>query len=113
MAPGSPDAAKMGAGLVAGQAKNERNQARTSMAKDGTRMRAVVVDAFGGPERLHVASVGVPHAAADEVLLRVIAAGVGQWDGKQYRGELGPQPFPYVAGWEASGVVESVGDEVA
>jgi NADPH:quinone reductase-like Zn-dependent oxidoreductase len=82
------------------------------MAVPETTMRAVVVDGFGGPERLHVARMDVPRPNANEVLVRVIAAGVGQWDAKQYRGSLGPQPFPYVAGWEAAGIVEAIGEAV-
>jgi NADPH:quinone reductase-like Zn-dependent oxidoreductase len=82
------------------------------LAEHETLMRAVVVDGFGGPEGLRIARVDVPRPKADEVLVRVIAAGVGQWDAKQYRGSLGPQPFPYAAGWEAAGIVEAVGEAV-
>src|SRR5262245_18973849 len=82
------------------------------MAQFGMGMREVVVDGFGGPERLGVATVDVPRPGAGEALLRVIAAGMGQWDGKQRRGELGPQPFPYIPGWEASGVIAALGEGV-
>jgi NADPH:quinone reductase-like Zn-dependent oxidoreductase len=75
-------------------------------------MRAVVQDAFGGPEVLHVAEVPQPAPIPTEVLVRVHAAGVNPVDwktrtGKGAAGALGPLPF--TIGWDVSGVVEQVG----
>jgi len=53
--------------------------AQTSQAKTQT-MRAVALDQFGGPETLQVQSLPIPEIEADEVLIRVEAAGVGAWD---------------------------------
>ncbi|RLL65748.1 NADP-dependent oxidoreductase [Streptomyces sp. Z26] len=75
-------------------------------------MRAVVQDAFGGPEVLRVADVPRPEPLPTEVLVRVRAAGVNPVDwktrsGSGMAGVLGAPPF--VLGWDVSGVVEEVG----
>ena len=43
-------------------------------------MRAITVAKFGGPEVLQVSDVERPVPGPDEVLVRVLAAGVGPWD---------------------------------
>ena len=43
-------------------------------------MKAVVIDQFGGIETLKTREIPVPEVDADEVLVRVEAAGVGVWD---------------------------------
>ncbi|SEL81802.1 NADPH:quinone reductase [Streptacidiphilus jiangxiensis] len=75
-------------------------------------MRAVVQDAFGGPEVLHLLEVPRPEPLPTEVLVRVHAAGVNPVDwktraGTGMAGVLGQPPF--VLGWDVSGVVEAVG----
>ncbi|WP_236652196.1 NADP-dependent oxidoreductase [Streptacidiphilus neutrinimicus] len=75
-------------------------------------MRAVVQDAFGGPEVLRVREVPRPEPLPTEVLVRVHAAGVNPVDwktraGSGMAGVLGQPPF--VLGWDVSGVVEAVG----
>ncbi|WP_236655913.1 NADP-dependent oxidoreductase [Streptacidiphilus jiangxiensis] len=78
----------------------------------GKSMRAVVQDAFGGPEVLHLLEVPRPEPLPTEVLVRVHAAGVNPVDwktraGTGMAGVLGQPPF--VLGWDVSGVVEAVG----
>lgn len=81
-------------------------------------MRAALIDRFGGPEELHVAEVEVPEPAADEVLIKVLAAGTNPLDYKIRDGSSGlakkltPEDFPLILGREASGVVEALGSEV-
>ncbi|QFZ24320.1 NADP-dependent oxidoreductase [Saccharothrix syringae] len=75
-------------------------------------MRAVVQDAFGGPEVLRVAEVPRPAPLPTEVLVRVVSAGVNPVDHKTragggMAGVLGEPPF--TVGWDVSGVVEEVG----
>lgn len=75
-------------------------------------MRAVVQDAFGGPEVLRIADVARPEPIPTEVLVRVHAAGVNPVDWKTRAGKgasatIGPPPF--TLGWDVSGVVEQVG----
>jgi NADPH:quinone reductase-like Zn-dependent oxidoreductase len=70
-------------------------------------MRAITVRESGGPEVLHVSEVGRPVPGPDEVLVRVLAAGVGPWDA-YLRGGGWTGPLPFIPGGEFAGVV--VGD---
>jgi NADPH2:quinone reductase len=75
-------------------------------------MKAVVFDAFGGPERLRIAEVHKPAPAAGEVLIEVRCASVNPVDWKIREGmlaEMFPYEFPIVPGWDAAGVVAAVG----
>lgn len=78
-------------------------------------MRAVVIDRYGGPERLHLAEVPRPEPGPGQVLVRVRAAGVNPVDWKVRRGRLRlvhrPR-FPLVLGCDVAGEVEAVGAEV-
>lgn len=76
-------------------------------------MRAVALEAFGGPDRLELRELPVPGIKPDQVLVRVRAAGVGPWDVKAREGLFGEREFPYVPGFEAAGVVERIGEDVA
>ena len=76
-------------------------------------MRAVAIEGFGGRDRLKLVDLPIPEPGADEILVRVRAAGVGPWDAKTREGLFGKRSFPYVLGVEASGVVESAGANVA
>ncbi|MFN2609121.1 MAG: NADP-dependent oxidoreductase [Acidimicrobiales bacterium] len=72
----------------------------------------MTVSAFGDPSVLTLADLPVPDPGPGQVLMRVAGAGVGPWDAKARRGQLGPRTFPFVAGVEASGTVSAVGDGV-
>ena len=90
--------------------------AQTSQAKAQT-MRAVALDKFGGPETLQIHNLPIPQIDADEVLIRVEAAGVGAWDPFEREGgfvELtGVKPtFPYVLGTDGAGTIAAVGKDV-
>jgi NADPH:quinone reductase-like Zn-dependent oxidoreductase len=67
-------------------------------------MQAITVGRFGGPEVLQVGEADVPEPGPDELLVRVLAAGVGPWDVSRRRGGL-TGPLPYVPGGEFAGVV--------
>jgi NADPH:quinone reductase-like Zn-dependent oxidoreductase len=80
-------------------------------------MKAVVIDQFGGIETLKTREIPVPEVDADEVLVRVEAAGVGVWDPFEREGgfakEFNVKPtFPVVLGSDGAGVVEAVGSRV-
>jgi NADPH:quinone reductase-like Zn-dependent oxidoreductase len=77
-------------------------------------MRAVAIDAFGGPEKLVVHDLRVPAVESHEVLIRVDTAGVGVWDAKARRGEWadGHERFPMVLGADGSGTIAALGDGV-
>ena len=63
-------------------------------------MPVVAITAFGGLEWLALMEMPRPVPGPGEVLIRVQAAGVGLWDVKVRRGQVGERPFPLVLGWE-------------
>ena len=90
--------------------------AQTSQAKAQT-MRAVALDKFGGPEALKIQEIPVPQIDADEILIRVEAAGIGAWDPYEREGRfveiMGREPtFPYVLGTDGAGTIAAVGKDV-
>src|SRR3954463_10358206 len=78
------------------------------------KMKAAAIDRFGGPEVIHTESLPVPKPRANEVLIRLDAAGIGVWDPYVREGELslGETQFPYVIGNDGAGVVAAVGSAV-
>src|SRR2546429_9102181 len=70
-------------------------------------MQVIEVHEFGGPEVLQVGEADLPQPHPGEVLVRVLAAGVGPWDVSFRRGGW-TGGLPFVPGGEFSGVV--VGD---
>jgi NADPH:quinone reductase-like Zn-dependent oxidoreductase len=74
-------------------------------------MRAITVSEFGPPSVLQPAEVATPTPGPSEVLVEVTGAGVGPWDAKQRAGRFGPTPFPFIPGFEVSGLVAAVGEQ--
>ncbi|GMU93412.1 MAG: NAD(P)H quinone oxidoreductase [Candidatus Hydrogenedentota bacterium] len=76
-------------------------------------MMRVSVIRFGGPEVLAVEDVPAPEPAEGQALVKVAAAGINYADIMQREGLYpnGPKP-PFGAGFEVSGVVERVADDV-
>jgi len=76
-------------------------------------MQAVRYHQFGGSDVLQLERVPRPEPQADEVLIRVYAAGVLPVDWKIRKG-LFPIPvqFPHIPGTALAGVVEAVGPDV-
>ncbi|MDX8037133.1 NADP-dependent oxidoreductase [Lentzea sp. BCCO 10_0856] len=72
-------------------------------------MRAIIQNEFSGP--LTLADVPKPAPLPTEVLVRVHAAGVNpvDWKTSAGHGMAGLQTFPFINGWDVSGVVEEVG----
>ena len=76
-------------------------------------MRAVRVPRFGGLEVVEVQDVPVPSPGANEVLVRVGAAGVAPWDVIIREGKSAVSgTAPLTLGSDLAGVVEGVGDAV-
>lgn len=78
-------------------------------------MKAMVIDVFGGAEKLHLKEIPVPQPKENEVLIRIAYAAVNPVDWKICEGMLKnmlPHEFPLVPGWDAAGVIESVGEDV-
>jgi NADPH:quinone reductase len=76
-------------------------------------MQAIVVTEHGGPDVLRLGEKQLPEPGPGEVLVRVLAAGVGPWDVGLRRGSF-PGDVPFVPGAEFAGhVVGDTGDEAA
>lgn len=78
-------------------------------------MKAMVIDAFGGPEALHFQEMSTPHPNEHEVSIEVHYAAVNPVDWKIREGYLKsrlPHQFPLILGWDASGVIAEVGTNV-
>ena len=80
-------------------------------------MKVVAIDRFGGIETLKTGQLPIPAVDANEVLVRVEAAGVGVWDPFEREGGFAKEynvqtTFPLVLGSDGAGTVEAVGDSV-
>ena len=79
-------------------------------------MKAAVIHELGTEDVFHYEDVADPQPGPRQVLVRVKAASInrgdlGRRDGS-YRGVTGAAKLPLILGWDVSGVIESVGDEV-
>src|SRR2546426_5257323 len=75
-------------------------------------MKAIRVDAAGGPEAMRLADVPDPQPREGEALVRIEAAGVNFID-VYHRSGAYPVPFPLVPGQEGAGTVVAVGGGVS
>jgi len=83
----------------------------------GQTMRAVGVNAFGGPEALEVIEVPVPCPQEGEVLVKLAYAGINFIDvymrsGRYAKSDTYQTPLPMVLGMEGAGQVAKVGKGV-
>jgi NADPH:quinone reductase len=77
-------------------------------------MRAAAIDRFGDPSVLTLHELPVPELDSGEILIAVHTAGVGSWDA-DIRGGWSPGGeirFPYVLGYDGSGLVAATGPDV-
>jgi NADPH2:quinone reductase len=75
-------------------------------------MKAAAISRFGPPSMIELHDRAVPRPAANEVLIRVDAAGVGSWDPSMRDGSWRPPgrtKFPLVLGTDGSGTVVAKG----
>jgi len=76
-------------------------------------MKAVVIHEYGGPEVLKYENIPRPEPKDDQLLTRVIAAGVNPVDGMIRSGMFnGNRAFPIILGGDVAGVVEKVGSKI-
>src|SRR4051794_17056657 len=75
----------------------------------GPTMKAIVVHEYGGPEVLKVEDAPRPEPKEDEVLIRVMAAGVNPVDAYVRSGRFGGGKLPLIPGMDIAGVVEKTG----
>jgi NADPH:quinone reductase-like Zn-dependent oxidoreductase len=71
-------------------------------------MKAVRFNHFGGPEVLEIVDLPDPHPRPGQVRIAVRAAGVNASDWKKRRGLL-DQALPQTMGYEAAGIVDTLG----
>jgi len=78
-------------------------------------MKAIRFHSYGGPEVLQLEDVATPTIQSDEILVRVHSAGVSPFDLHVREGwykDSSSYPLPCILGWELSGEVDSVGENV-
>jgi NADPH:quinone reductase-like Zn-dependent oxidoreductase len=75
-------------------------------------MKAVHIHEQGGPEVLRFEDVPRPEPGANEVLVKIRAAGVNPVDWKIREGQLGKIALPAIMGIDFSGEIEALGPEV-
>lgn len=75
-------------------------------------MQAVRAHEFGEPDVLRYETVPRPDPGADDLLVRVHAAGINSLDCLVRRGIIGEPPLPWIPGYDLSGVVEAVGANI-
>ncbi|MDG1709537.1 MAG: NAD(P)H-quinone oxidoreductase [Emcibacteraceae bacterium] len=76
-------------------------------------MKAVITRGSGGPEVLKISDVTKPSPDAEEVLIKIAAAGINRPDIVQRNGLYPPPPgASLILGLEASGTIEAIGEKV-
>ena len=78
-------------------------------------MKAVIIEKYGGKEELKMSQVPNPVIKENEVLIEMHATSINPIDWKVREGylkDMMPLPFPIVLGWDAAGIVESIGKKV-
>jgi NADPH:quinone reductase-like Zn-dependent oxidoreductase len=76
-------------------------------------MKAARVLRFGPPNVITIDELPQPEPGTGQLLVRVHAAGVGNWDALIRAGTVRLQPLPLTLGAELSGIVEALGAEVS
>ena len=80
---------------------------------DKSAMKAVLVHEYGGPDVLKYEDAPRPEPKADEILIRVAAAGVNPVDAYIRAGRFKAGNLPFIPGMDVSGVVEKTGVNAA
>jgi len=75
-------------------------------------MKAAQFSRFGGPDVLEIVELPDPHPGPGEIRIAVRAAGVNASDWKKRQG-LMDEELPQTLGYEASGIVDEIGEGVA
>lgn len=76
-------------------------------------MKAIRVNELGGADKLKLEEIVKPIPNADEVLIKVVAAGINYADTMMRAGNYLTKPeLPFTLGYEAAGTIESLGEAV-
>ena len=77
-------------------------------------MKAAVISRFGPPAVFETRDIPHPTPRADELLIRIEAAGLNRLDHYIREGGVNPDlTFPHILGSDAVGIVEDAGDDVS
>lgn len=76
-------------------------------------MRVARILRLGPPNVITNDDVPRPQPTAGQLLVRVKAAGVGNWDALIREGKIKLEPLPLILGAELSGIVEAIGPQVS
>jgi NADPH:quinone reductase-like Zn-dependent oxidoreductase len=76
-------------------------------------MRAIVIDEYGGVDKLKLVDLPVPEAGEHEILVQIKAAGVNAVDTYFREGFLDSKHFPLIMGSDFAGVVTAIGSKVS
>lgn len=78
-------------------------------------MKAIVIDEFGGVDKLKLVDVPKPVPEPNEVLIEIFYTAVNPVDWKIREGYLKerlPHKFPLIPGWDAAGKIAAIGKNV-
>src|SRR5690554_8202766 len=78
-------------------------------------MKAIIIKEFGDVNKLQLAEVEKPDHTKDQVLIKVMAAGINPVDAKIRSGKhisSSSLQLPAILGKDMSGIIESVGENV-
>lgn len=78
-------------------------------------MKAIIINAFGDVDKLQLVEVKRPDYKADQILIKVMAAGINPVDAKIRSGKhisCSSLQLPAILGKDVSGVIEAVGENV-
>lgn len=78
-------------------------------------MKAIRIHAYGPADHMQLEDAPVPACGPNDVLVRVVAAGVNPVDWKLRNGAMAqaiPKPFPFTLGHDGAGVIAAVGGAV-
>src|SRR5687768_593964 len=95
--------------------RRQQSRARVPRSAIPATMRAAAMSSFGDPDVLTIRSLPVPQPNANEVLIAVLAAGVGSWDPEIRSGKWAEDDdteFPLIPGIDGCGTVAAVGTNV-
>ena len=78
-------------------------------------MKAIVVHEYGGPDVLKVEGAPRPEPKDDQVLIRVIAAGVNPVDAyiRAGKSKFSGTTVPFIPGYDIAGIVEKAGTKIS
>ena len=93
----------------------KEQKTKTDITWRKNKMRAAIINKFGGPEVIEIADIEKPEPKEKEVLVKNVAVGVGKPDSMVRSGIypfLKKQPPMLTIGNECSGYVEAIGKDV-